>query len=367
MLEQLISQILGSGRILSITSTSVGKDVIEKKKIQYENYWQYEFVPFSALNTKRQSDLLVASLNSDLFETISVDEVVKIIATYPNALIKMEFNFSHGYADEFTYQERTRANFLNKLNNFYSMLNCIPTAGLKPLDSIIFVKAKETLVKPGPLRVQKKCFDADAQLRGNFHVAKGFKADDLTSELAECLPFIKNRKRAIDVGARHGAFTRALLLNGFEQVSSFELVAHFREAFLKNVDTDKVDFFNVGLFERATVINFEGRAGKGIKEVGGNSGQLVYCIDDFELENVGLIKIDVDGCDRQILRGARKTIEKYLPVVHVETEDIQLKYDPEGLKNLEDIYQWLIIDLGYKVGHKDRNTVLYHPEAKLLI
>ena len=48
MLEQLISQILGSGRILSITSTSVDRDVIDKNKIQYGNYWQYEFVPFSA-------------------------------------------------------------------------------------------------------------------------------------------------------------------------------------------------------------------------------------------------------------------------------------------------------------------------------
>ena len=54
MLERIISQILSSGRILSITSTSIDKDVIEKNKIQYGNYWQYEFVPFFALNKKHK-------------------------------------------------------------------------------------------------------------------------------------------------------------------------------------------------------------------------------------------------------------------------------------------------------------------------
>ena len=46
MLEQLISQILGSGGILSITSTSVGKDVIEKKKFNMKTIGSMSLSPF---------------------------------------------------------------------------------------------------------------------------------------------------------------------------------------------------------------------------------------------------------------------------------------------------------------------------------
>ena len=43
-------------------------------------------------------------------------------------------------------------------------------------------------------------------------------------------------------------------------------------------------------------------------------------IDSLKLENVGLIKIDTQGCELHVLRGAAKTIERCHPVIIFEHE-----------------------------------------------
>lgn len=43
-------------------------------------------------------------------------------------------------------------------------------------------------------------------------------------------------------------------------------------------------------------------------------------LDDFELTNVGFIKIDVEGHELAVLRGASKTIEREQPNLMVEVE-----------------------------------------------
>ena len=121
-----------------------------------------------------------------------------------------------------------------------------------------------------------------------------------------------------------------------------------------------IDFYNIGLFDSETRIKFSGRAGKQIQSIG-KDGLEVYSLDYFNFKEVDLIKIDVDGCERQILRGARNTIIKHRPVLHIETEEIQLKFDPEGLNKLEDIYSWLLNELDYTSITLERNTIL-HPK-----
>jgi hypothetical protein len=46
-----------------------------------------------------------------------------------------------------------------------------------------------------------------------------------------------------------------------------------------------------------------------------------YPLDAFQLENVGLIKIDVDGMDEEVCVGAEQTIENYSPIIIVEQID----------------------------------------------
>ena len=249
--------------------------------------------------------------------------------------------------------------FVNRIDFYFNVDGIVTDKNNK---EELFIILKNKILKPKPLNLINNIFDKDAFKKDTFIASKNFKTSTqaLSKEVEEVIPFIRNRRHAIDVGARHGIFSCFLLKNNFKKISCFELVPYFREAFLKNTNSNYIDFYNIGLFDSETRIKFSGRAGKQIQSIG-KDGLEVYSLDYFNFKEVDLIKIDVDGCERQILRGARNTIIKHRPVLHIETEEIQLKFDPEGLNKLEDIYSWLLDELDYTSITLERNTIL-HPK-----
>lgn len=72
--------------------------------------------------------------------------------------------------------------------------------------------------------------------------------------------------------------------------------------------------------------------------------------DKLNLKKLDFIKIDVEGNEMQTLRGARKTIEEYRPILMVEMEQ---RHHQENL--------WIliseIIDWGYSANYLDRQTL----------
>ena len=364
MLGNFISQIIKASPIYSVTLIATAEHEKYFSPFQSEYPFQEKHLHLSeCLQSKIYGDLAVISLSENDVEEYDMLNVISSISNFPNVLIRFEFNFEIGNEkNNLQKSNNIRKDFLENLSNDYFIKSSTNISKAKPLDTIFHAQKLNTVLAQEPIRQIYKIFDEEAQERSFFHTSPSFQAVELTEELDEIKPFIKKKRHVIDVGARHGQFTRACLNDGFAKVSSFELVEIFREAFFKNVDTDKVDLYNVGVYDRTMLIHFnEERAGKNIHQLGTELGQQVFSIDDFNLEDIDLIKIDVDGCDRQVLRGARRTIEKYFPVVQIECSEMQLRHDPEDLKNLEDIYQWLINDFGYKVGKQGhQNTILYH-------
>ena len=67
-------------------------------------------------------------------------------------------------------------------------------------------------------------------------------------------------------------------------------------------------------------------------------------LDDFRIEHVGFMKIDVEGFEPEVLQGAKETIKNSKPNIFIEIEQ---RYHKQS--NVVDIFNY-IVDLGY-VGY----------------
>ena len=57
-------------------------------------------------------------------------------------------------------------------------------------------------------------------------------------------------------------------------------------------------------------------------------------LDDYALDNIGFIKIDVEGHEEGVLRGAMQTIERHRPTLLVEIEE---RHNPGGLDRIREL------------------------------
>lgn len=133
-------------------------------------------------------------------------------------------------------------------------------------------------------------------------------------------PFIRNFRTAIDVGCRVGEFTRYLHLD-FEHVYAFDPILCSQFPF--NVDLEKVTHFNCALGDqRSETRMFDGTHHK--RDGIAPRIAKVHTIDEFEIEDVDYIKIDVEGFEKKVLLGAAKTIARQSPVIVIEQNHVVL-------------------------------------------
>lgn len=89
-------------------------------------------------------------------------------------------------------------------------------------------------------------------------------------------------------------------------------------------------------------------------------------LDDFQFDRVALIKVDVEGHELAVLRGAVKTIEAHQPLVIVEVEDFRMPGcfgDIRGL--MRDLrYEGLYVHRG-RIGSLDGFDIEAHQRAEL--
>lgn len=68
-------------------------------------------------------------------------------------------------------------------------------------------------------------------------------------------------------------------------------------------------------------------------------------LDDYNFNKVGIIKIDVEGHEFEVLQGAAETISREKPILLVEIEQRHLKD-----RNIEDVFKY-ILSFGYNGGY----------------
>jgi FkbM family methyltransferase len=139
-------------------------------------------------------------------------------------------------------------------------------------------------------------------------------------------------KIAVDIGANIGAHT-VYLSELFKEVHAFEpqkSVYKLLQLNIKQNRADNVQLYNVGLGEKNEVVflkqfDIHHKANQGaIKIIDAEDvdhrGEMINVkrLDDYHLDNVGLMKIDVEGYEYHVLRGAFRTIATYRPVILIE-------------------------------------------------
>lgn len=172
--------------------------------------------------------------------------------------------------------------------------------------------------------------------------------------------FCQSDRDSIDIGANAGTYTYAMSKHS-KDVFAFEpvefLAKRLRRTGIENVHIHNVALSNVegvdslhvpliagqSIFTRATLVGVEGEYREQRVDV--------VTLDSFKLDNIGFIKIDVEGHEYGVLEGAVKTIAKSLPRVLIEIEDKRL-----GALDIGVIFNWFITR-GYR-GWFYSNSIL---------
>ena len=144
--------------------------------------------------------------------------------------------------------------------------------------------------------------------------------------IEQTLQFCRLRRRAVDVGA-HVGFRSYYLALAFARVEAFEPSELFAQCFERNVRAKAVTLHRVALGEAqgeiALEVDAENTGATHVRPGAQEGAQKLPMrrLDDYALEEVDLVKIDVEGYERRVLEGGRDTLARCRPVVIVEQKD----------------------------------------------
>lgn len=167
-----------------------------------------------------------------------------------------------------------------------------------------------------------------------------------------CRQYITNWSIAIDGGAHCGTWSR-LMAADFELVVAVEPSPDTFEALAINMarfDLVNVELRNVALGAARGSVSMilDGRgaeqANTGARHV--TEGESIVCetIDDWQLDRLGFLKLDVEGSELAALQGAALTIARCLPIILFEDKRLWNRYYQQPI----DAPQRFLRSLGYK-------------------
>lgn len=158
---------------------------------------------------------------------------------------------------------------------------------------------------------------------------------------------LPNKRVAIDIGSHIGLWSKDLVKH-FEKVIAIEPVTELIDCYRKNVIAENFEIIQAAVGETMGVCD--------LKFYKGNSGQThriegdkfpLITIDSLNLNIVDYIKIDVEGFEKQVLIGAKETLERCHPRIVIEIKKLAHLGKDEEFNAQE-----YLLSVGYKkIGH----------------
>jgi FkbM family methyltransferase len=134
----------------------------------------------------------------------------------------------------------------------------------------------------------------------------------------EALKHVKQFRNAIDVGAHCGLWSMDLVKR-FQLVHAFEPVALHRECFKRNVTGENHLLYPFALGETEGKISIHTTTtSSGDSWVDGDGDIPMKRLDDFDLQDIDLIKLDCEGFELFALRGGEEMLKRCKPCIVVE-------------------------------------------------
>lgn len=169
-------------------------------------------------------------------------------------------------------------------------------------------------------------------------IKRNLRKGILVENEMELLPYIGDKNAtAIDVGANIGLYTYSLS-NKFKNVISFEPIASLYKNLLRSFKSfDNVEIHNAALSDRdgeeTLFIPERFHAWSTLEKdnpmlnVASKEQKIIEVkitlkrLDDYKLNNISFIKIDVEGHEMKVLEGAAETIKNNNPLLLIEVEE----------------------------------------------
>lgn len=148
--------------------------------------------------------------------------------------------------------------------------------------------------------------------------------------LSKCFQHIKEKNTAIDIGAHCGFWSFYLSIN-FNKIFAFEPVDIFRECFSKNIRSDNVELMPFAIGETNKLISLDiDFKNTGATHISNNvtlkKKVVMKKLDEFKFENLDFVKIDVEGYESNVVRGAENTFKIHKPIIIIEQKDHSRRY-----------------------------------------
>ena len=189
--------------------------------------------------------------------------------------------------------------------------------------------------------------DKESHIERYFEAAKQPQYQPIHQKVA--LHYCKQFRVAVDIGAHVGLWARGLT-DKFEKVICFEPCDEFADILIKNAP-------KVHTIHRCALGWREGQVAMAIEPDNTGSTHVdrgkpglipMRPLDDFQLTDVDFIKIDVEGYELDVIKGAINTLKNNDPIIIVEQKDRYVI--PEEGKHAA--VRFLMRELNYRVIDK---------------